>query len=98
MNKAMQLKAKIRNLALEKHIPAQAVLQNFMMERLLERVSVSQYKDQFVLKGGVLVAALVGISSSARCNSSTAHGYQTRNRSSYIRLLLPSCALAEPLI
>ena len=38
MSKAMQLKAKIKNLALKNHIPAQAVLQNFMLERLLERI------------------------------------------------------------
>ena len=36
MNKAMQLKDKIKNLALKNHIPAQAVLQNFMLERLIE--------------------------------------------------------------
>ena len=51
-NKAMQLKAKIKNLALKNHIPAQAVLQNFMLERLLERISISKYKDMVVLKGG----------------------------------------------
>ncbi len=69
MNKAMQgakgyrLKAKIKNLALKNHIPAQAVLQNFMLERLLERISLSKYKDMVVLKGGMLIASLVGISS-----------------------------------
>jgi hypothetical protein len=51
MSKAMQLKARVRNLALKNHLPAQAVLQNFMLERLLERVSVSQYKDRIVLTG-----------------------------------------------
>ena len=63
MSKAMQLKAKIRNLASKSHVPAQAVLQNFMLERLLERVSVSKYKDAIVLKGGMLIASMVGISS-----------------------------------
>ena len=63
MNKAMQFKAKIKNLALEKHIPAQAVLQNFMLERLLERISISKYKDKIILKGGMLIASLVGINS-----------------------------------
>jgi predicted nucleotidyltransferase component of viral defense system len=63
MSKAMQLKARIKNMALERHIPAQAVLQNFMLERLLERISLSQYKDRFVLKGGMLIASLVGIGS-----------------------------------
>lgn len=52
MSKAMQLKAKIRNLALKNHVPAQAVLQNFMLERLLERISISKYKDTVILKGG----------------------------------------------
>ena len=63
MNKAMQFKARIKNLALKNHIPAQAVLQNYMLECLLERVSISKYKDMVVLKGDMLIASLVGISS-----------------------------------
>jgi predicted nucleotidyltransferase component of viral defense system len=63
MNKAMQLKSRIKNLATARNIPAQAVLQNYMLERLLERISVSRYKDKFVLKGGLLIASLVGIQS-----------------------------------
>jgi predicted nucleotidyltransferase component of viral defense system len=63
MSKAMQLKDKIKNIALKNHVPAQAVLQNFMLERLLERISISKYKDKFVLKGGMLIAAMVGINS-----------------------------------
>ena len=54
MSKAMQLKDKIKNLALKNHVPAQAVLQNFMLERLLERISFSQFKEKIVLKGGML--------------------------------------------
>ena len=49
MRKAMQLKSKIKNLALKNKTPAQAVLQNFMLEPLLERITVSQYKDIFIL-------------------------------------------------
>ena len=45
----MQLKSKIKNLALKNKTPAQAVLQNFMLERLLERITVSKYKDIFIL-------------------------------------------------
>ena len=63
MSKAMQLKAKIKNLAMKNHISAQAVLQNFMLERLLERISISKYKDMVILKGGMLIASLVGINS-----------------------------------
>ena len=32
-----------------------------MMERFMERISLSEYKDQFILKGGMLVAAMVGL-------------------------------------
>ncbi|MBM3179589.1 MAG: nucleotidyl transferase AbiEii/AbiGii toxin family protein [Chloroflexi bacterium] len=59
----MQFKARIKNLALKNHVSAQSVLQNFMLERLLERISQSRYKDKFVLKGGMLIASLVGIDS-----------------------------------
>ena len=50
MSKAMQLKARIKNMAAENHIPAQAVLQNYMLERLLERIAVSKYKLQVSLE------------------------------------------------
>lgn len=59
--KSMSLKAKIRNLAREKNISAQVVLQNYMFERFLERLSQSKYQDKFILKGGVLIASIVGI-------------------------------------
>lgn len=59
--KAMSLKAKIRNLARKKDMSAHVVLQNYMFERFLERLSQSKYQDKFILKGGMLIAALVGI-------------------------------------
>lgn len=61
----MSLKSKIRNLAKDKNISAQVILQNYMFERLLERLSVSEYKENIVLKGGMLVAAMVGIDNRA---------------------------------
>jgi predicted nucleotidyltransferase component of viral defense system len=77
MNKAMQLKDRIKNLALKNHIPAQAVLQNFMLERLLERISVSKYRDAFILKGGMLIASMVGIGSRTTMDmDATVKGYQ----------------------
>ena len=56
MSRAMSLKAKIRNIAKQKNIPAQVILQNYMFERLLVRLAESEYKEKFVLKGGMLVA------------------------------------------
>lgn len=65
MKNAMQLKAIIKNLAKEKHISAQLVMQNFMLERLLERISMSKYQQNFILKGGFLIAAMVGLDTRA---------------------------------
>lgn len=65
MKNAMQLKAIIKNLAKEKHISAQLVMQNYMLERLLERISISHYKSNFILKGGFLIAAMVGLDTRA---------------------------------
>ena len=55
-----QLKDRINNMAKENKLMANTVLQNFMMERLLERISVSKYKDNFILKGGFLIASIGG--------------------------------------
>lgn len=57
----MSLKAKINNYAKASNIPAQTVLQNFMFEHFLERLSKSDYKDMFIIKGGMLVSNLVGL-------------------------------------
>ncbi|WP_418665773.1 nucleotidyl transferase AbiEii/AbiGii toxin family protein [Allofournierella sp.] len=72
MSNSMSLKAKIRNLAKQKNIPAQVILQNFMFERLLVRVSASTYKDEFVLKGGMLAAAILGLNNRATMDLDTA--------------------------
>jgi predicted nucleotidyltransferase component of viral defense system len=61
MKTSTQLKALIRNLSREKNVKAEILLRNFMLERFLERISLSKYKDQFVLKGGMLIAAIIGI-------------------------------------
>ena len=71
MSRAMSLKARIRNIAKQKNIPAQVVLQNYMFERLLVRLSVSEYKEKFVLKGGMLVAAIVGLDNRATMDMDT---------------------------
>lgn len=65
MKNAMQLKAIMKNLSKEKHISAQLLLQNYMMERLLERISQSKYKEFFIIKGGFLIAAMVGLDTRA---------------------------------
>lgn len=59
----MSLKAIINNIAKENKVSAQSILQTYMLERLLERISVSKYKDNFILKGGMLISAMLGIDS-----------------------------------
>lgn len=60
---ATSLKAKINNIAKTDKISPQAVMQIYMLERLLERISVSKYKDNFILKGGMLISSMIGINS-----------------------------------
>ena len=58
---ARQLKDLIRNLSRKNSADAQILMRNYMMERFLERISLSEYRDKFILKGGMLVAAMVGL-------------------------------------
>lgn len=60
---AMQLKARINNMAKEAGIPAQAMMQSYLLERLLERLAESPWRDNVVIKGGVLISSLVGVGS-----------------------------------
>jgi len=63
LKNAMQLKGIIKNMAAKTGIKANALLQNYMLERLLERIFVSEYKWMFILKGGMLISAIVGLDS-----------------------------------
>lgn len=58
---ARQLKDLIRNLSRKKSADAQLLMRNYMMERFLERISLSEYRDKFILKGGMLISAMVGL-------------------------------------
>ena len=58
---AMSLKARIKTYAKNNNIAAQVVFQNYMFECFLSRLSKSKYSDKFVVKGEMLVAAIVGL-------------------------------------
>jgi len=58
---AMSFKARMNTVAKSFGIRPQTVIVNFMFERFLERLSHSPYKDRFIIKGGVLVSAMVGL-------------------------------------
>ena len=67
----MQLKAKIRNLSGGDNDRARVLIRTFIMERFLERVAVSPYRDKFILKGGMLVASMVGLEARATMDIDT---------------------------
>lgn len=55
------IKGKIRSMAEKKNLKSQEVLQIYFFERFLERLSKSNYKNNFVIKGGFLISSLIGI-------------------------------------
>ena len=76
MKNAMQLKAIIKNIAKNKNISVALVLQNYILERFLERVSLSRYHDNYIIKGGFLIASMVGLDSRATMDmDATIKGY-----------------------
>lgn len=58
---AKSLKDQAKNIAKENNISIQQVLQNYMFERILERLSKSKYKENFIIKGGLLLSSIMGI-------------------------------------
>jgi len=67
----MQLKSIIKKIAAENHVSSQLIMQNYMMERLLERISLSNYSSNFILKGGFLIASMVGLNNRATMDIDT---------------------------
>lgn len=61
INNAMQLKAKIKNFAKEKKLDSETVFQEYVLERFIDRISKSKYKNDFILKGGMLISSMVGV-------------------------------------
>ncbi|WP_230455150.1 nucleotidyl transferase AbiEii/AbiGii toxin family protein [Gardnerella vaginalis] len=57
-----QIRGRIKNLAELNNADSRVLMRLYMMERYLERVSVSKYRNNFIVKGGVLVTSLLGIS------------------------------------
>ena len=66
-----QLKALIRNKSQGDNAKATTLIRNFVMERLLERISLSEYSDKLILKGGLLIASMVGLDNRATMDMDT---------------------------
>ena len=89
----MQLKAYIKEKAAEKHISAQLVMQNYMLERLLERISLSPYKHNFIIKGGFLVSAIVGLDTRATMDLDTTIKGFTLTHEAILSIFKDVCAV-----
>ena len=87
MKSATAVKAKIKNKAGGSSDKSQIMLRIYLMERLLERVSLSRYRDNFVLKGGLLVSSLVGVEMRATMDVDTTVKSLPLNKSSAQKIL-----------
>lgn len=71
MRTLRQIKDLINNMAKKKNINPQILIRNYMMERLLERIASSPYKENFILKGGMLISSLIGVESRSTVDMDT---------------------------
>lgn len=88
-----QLKDKVRNISKGDNNIAKALIRTFVMERFLERVSLSKYRDNFILKGGMLVASLVGIDMRATMDIDTTVKALPLNETDAERIISEICAV-----
>ena len=90
---ATGLKAKVRNISKGDSKTAQPMTRIFFMERFLERISLSKYKDQFVLKGGMLVSSLIGINLRTTMDIDTTVKALPLSKEELKRILLEICEI-----
>ncbi len=88
-----QLKDKVRNISKGDNNVAKALIRTFIMERFLERVSLSKYRDNFILKGGMLVASLVGVDMRATMDIDTTVKALPLNETDAERIISEICAI-----
>jgi len=72
-----QLKALLRNISKKSNVESEVLLRNFMLERFLERIALSDYKQNFILKGGMLITSMVGINTRSTMDIDTTIKGQT---------------------
>lgn len=89
----MSFKAIINNMAKENKVAAQLVLQTYMLERLLERISISKYKDNFILKGGMLISAMLGIDSRTTMDMDTTIRGFSLTKENILNIMLEICSV-----
>lgn len=61
INNVQSLNARAKKFALENNLSVRQIMQNYMFERFLERLSKSEYKEKFIIKGGLLLSSIMGL-------------------------------------
>lgn len=90
---AIQLKAKVRNYSGGDDRVSKALIRVFFMERFLERISISKYKEQFILKGGMLVASILGVNLRATMDIDTTVKALSLNGRDIEKIILEICGI-----
>ena len=90
---AKQLKDKVKNLSDGRSEVAQSLIRYYFMERFLERVSVSEHRNNFILNGGMLVASIIGVDMRATMDIDTTVKELSLNEQDFRKIIEKICAI-----
>ncbi len=84
---SVQLKDKLKNISKEKNVDFNTLLRFYMYDRFIERLSVSKYKDNFILKGGFYLSTLFGIENRTTMDIDTAFRNANFNEKTIVKMI-----------
>ena len=84
---SMQLKDKLKNISKEKNVDFNTLLRLYMYDRFIERLSVSKYKDNFILKGGFYLSTLFGLENRTTMDIDTAFRNANFNEETIVKMI-----------
>lgn len=84
---SMQLKDKLKNISKEKNVDFNTLLRFYMYDRFIERLSVSKYKDNFILKGGFYLSTLFGVENRTTMDIDTAFRNANFNEETIVKMI-----------
>lgn len=84
---SMQLKARLKNLSIEKNVDFNTLLRLYMYDRFIERLSTSKYHDNFILKGGFYLSTLFGVETRNTMDIDTAFSNANFNEENILNMI-----------
>ena len=88
-----QIKGRIKSVAKQNNADARTLMRIYMMERFLERLAQSEYRDNFIIKGGFLVSAIVGLDTRATMDLDTTIKGFTLTHEAILSIFKDVCAV-----